>query len=68
MSGTMKDLAKYTGYSLGTISNYISGKVPVSEQKGNRIEQAIKELGYTVNMAARVLKTNSFQCIGVLIV
>ncbi len=67
MSGTMKDLAKYTGYSLGTISNYISGKVPVSEQKGNRIEQAIKELGYTVNMAARVLKTNSFQCIGVLI-
>lgn len=67
MSVTMKDLAKYTGLSLGTISNYINGKVPVSKEKGERIEKAIKELGYTVNIAARSLKTNSFYCIGILI-
>lgn len=29
----MKDLAKYTGLSLGTVSNYINGKVPVSKEK-----------------------------------
>lgn len=67
MSVTMKDLAKYTGLSLGTISNYINGKVPVSEEKGERIEKAIKELGYEINIVAKTLKTKSFNCIGVLI-
>lgn len=63
----MKDLAKYTGLSLGTVSNYINGKVPVSKEKGDCIEKAIEDLGYTVNVTARTLKTKNYNCIGVLI-
>lgn len=67
MAVTMKDLAKYTGFSLGTISNYINGKVTVSKEKGECIEKAIEKLGYTVNASARSLKMNSFECVGILI-
>lgn len=67
MSATMKDVANRAGISLGTVSNYINGKIGVSEEKKIKIEQAIKELGYTVNIAARSLKSNCHKSIGVLI-
>lgn len=67
MSVTMKDVAEYAGLSIGTVSNYITGRKQVSEQKREMIEQAIDVLGYQVNIAARNLRTNSFRTIGVLI-
>ncbi len=67
MAVTMKDVAEHANLSLGTVSNYINGKVKVSQDKQMRIEEAITALGYTVNLAARNLRTNSFQSIGVLI-
>ncbi len=67
MATTLKDLAQYTGYSIGTISNYITGKTPVSQKKQIRIEEAISELHYKVNLAARALKTNEHKTIAVLI-
>lgn len=67
MAATMKDIATYTGLSVGTVSNYITGKMPVSEEKRMRIDEAIKILDYKVNFAARTLRTNSSKCIGILI-
>ncbi len=67
MPPTMKDVAKHAELSLGTVSNYINGKVCVSETNKKKIEEAINTLGYQVNEVARSLKTNSFRTIGFLI-
>lgn len=67
MSVTMKDVAAYAGISIGTVSNYITGKMPVSPQKQKQIQKAIDELGYQVNVAGRNLRKNRFDTIGILI-
>ena len=67
MAATMKDVAALAGLSIGTVSNYITGRVAVSEEKKHRIEQAIEKLNYQINPAARTLKTNQHNIIGVLI-
>lgn len=62
----MKDVAKYTGLSIATISKYINGG-NVLEQNKAIIEQAIKELNFEVNEIARGLKTSKTKTIGLLI-
>ena len=54
----MNDVAKRAGVSRGTVSNYINN-VRVKETSKIKIEEAIKELGYIPNVAARELKTNT---------
>lgn len=54
----MNDVAKKAGVSRGTVSNYINN-VKVKEASRIKIEQAIKELGYVPNVAARELKTKT---------
>lgn len=54
---TIYDVAKAAGVSPGTVSRYING---VGESRGktkNRIEQAIRDLNYVPNRAARALKS-----------
>ena len=53
----MNDVAKKAGVSRGTVSNYINN-VKIKESSKQKIEEAIKELGYIPNIAARELKTN----------
>ncbi len=67
MAVTMKDVASHANLSLGTVSNYINGKVCVSPSNKKKIEEAINKLGYQVNIVARSLKTKSFRTIGFLI-
>ncbi|NLK74925.1 MAG: LacI family transcriptional regulator [Clostridiales bacterium] len=62
----MKDIAKYTGLSIATISKYINGG-NVLEKNKILIDEAIKELNYQVNTMARGLKTNKSNTIGILI-
>ncbi len=66
MAATMKDIARLTGLSLATISKYLNGGhvLPANQQA---IDQAIHQLGYTVNSVARSLKTRRSMTIGVLI-
>jgi LacI family transcriptional regulator len=66
MSATIKDVAKYTGLSIATISKYINGG-NVLHQNKKAIEEAIKVLDFTVNEMARGLKTNKTKTIGILI-
>lgn len=66
MAVTIKDLAKKTGLGNATISAYLNG-VPVRPYNKEKIEKAIKELGYIRNDYARGLKMHSSRTIGVLI-
>lgn len=66
MSITIKDLAKETGLGCATISAYLNG-VPVRPYNKEKIEKAIKKLGYIRNDYARGLKTHRSRTIGVLI-
>lgn len=66
IAATIKDVAKYTGLSIATISKYINGG-NVLEQNKALIDNAINILGFKVNEIARGLKTNKTMTIGVLI-
>ena len=66
MAATMKDIARWTGLGLATISSYFNGG-NVREKNRIKIEEAIEELHYEVNEVARGLKTNATRTIGVVI-
>lgn len=66
MAATIKDVAKYTGLSIATISKYINGG-NVLEKNRTLVDKAIKALDFKVNEIARGLKTNKSMTIGVLI-
>ncbi|GMA09407.1 LacI family transcriptional regulator [Tetragenococcus halophilus subsp. flandriensis] len=54
----MNDVAKLANVSRGTVSNYING-VKVKDELAKRIEEAIEELNYIPDRAARSLKKQS---------
>ncbi|MBL4934607.1 LacI family DNA-binding transcriptional regulator [Clostridium sp. YIM B02515] len=66
MAATIKDVAKYTGLSIATISKFINGG-NVLEKNRMVIEEAIKTLDFKVNELARGLKTSKTKTIGILI-
>lgn len=62
---TIRDIARVTGVSCTTVSNVIHGKDNrVSADTIDKINAAIKELGYVPNMSARSLVSNSSKVIG----
>ncbi|MDO4547475.1 MAG: LacI family DNA-binding transcriptional regulator [Clostridia bacterium] len=63
---TIKDVARESGLSIATISKYINGG-SVLEPNRLKIERAISKLGYSVNRAARSLKTKRTMTVGVLL-
>lgn len=66
IAATIKDVAKYTGLSIATISKYINGG-NVLEQNKRIIDEAIKKLNFHVNEMARGLKTSKSKTVGILI-
>lgn len=63
---TIKDVAKYTGLSIATISKYINGGNVLEENRAI-IKEAIEKLDYKRNEMARGLKTNKTMTVGILI-
>ena len=51
----MNDVAKLAGVSRGTVSNYING-IKIKDHSRKKIEDAINQLDYVPNQAARALK------------
>lgn len=52
---TIKDVAQLAGVSLTTVSRVINGSEKVSPKTKAKVDQAVKELGYFPNNAARSL-------------
>ncbi|RKN67568.1 LacI family DNA-binding transcriptional regulator [Microbacterium sp. CGR2] len=52
----MLDVAARAGVSIKTVSNVVTGAVPVSPATRERVEAAIEELDYRPNLAARELR------------
>lgn len=66
IAATIKDVAKYAGLSIATVSKYLNGG-NVREENRKRLEEAIRVLDFKVNDMARALKTNRTMTVGVLI-
>lgn len=64
---TIKDIAALAGVSHGTVSNVLNGRGNVSVEKITLVEQAAKQLGYTINAQARQLRKGSSKRIGVIL-
>lgn len=62
----MEDVARVAGVSHQTVSRVLNNHPNVSPKTRERVEQAINELGYRRNIAARSLVTRRSQTIGVL--
>lgn len=63
---TIKDVSRVSGISTGTVSRYLNGH-QVKKENQLKIEKAIEELGYKVNLMAKGLKMNKTFTIGVVI-
>ena len=59
---TIKDIAKDVGVSIMTVSRVMNNSGYVSKEARNKIEQAIKRMGYRPNLIARslILKKSEF--------
>lgn len=64
---TLKDVAQATGVSSITVSRVINSPEKVTKELRDRIQQAITELGYIPNLAAKALATNRTNNIAVVI-
>ena len=53
---TIKDVAKRSGYAVGTVSRVLNGHPDVSEEARSRILAVVEELGFKPNNNARNLK------------
>ncbi|WP_332634373.1 LacI family DNA-binding transcriptional regulator [Halalkalibacter flavus] len=67
-SVTITDVAKHAKVSKSTVSQYLNKRFDyMGEKTKERIELAIKELGYQPNIVARSLKQKSTSTIGVIV-
>ncbi len=61
---TLKDVAKKAEVSYQTVSKVLNGKAFISAETETRIWNAVKELGYRPNIAARNLRTQTSNMVG----
>ncbi len=64
---TMKEVAQEASVSLGTVSHVITGTVPVSRKRQERVWAAIQKLGYHPNHVARSLRLRRTRMLGLVI-
>ena len=64
---TIKDIARLSGYSIGTVSRVINQHPDVSEEARRKVEEVIRREGYQPNSNAKLLKQRSTSSITVLV-
>ena len=62
---TIKDVARQAHVSIKTVSNVINHSGSMRPETRKRVEKAIDDLGYSINISARRLKTGGSKLIGV---
>ncbi|WP_405100260.1 LacI family DNA-binding transcriptional regulator [Oceanobacillus sp. FSL H7-0719] len=65
MSVTIKDVAKRANVSPSTVSRVISNSDKISEATKKKVRKVMNELGYHINLNARMLVQKTTQTIGV---
>ncbi len=63
----IKDVALHAGVSVTTVSHVVNGTRFVSETARQRVEEAVRELGYVPSAVARSLKHNTTRTFGMII-
>jgi len=63
---TMADVAREAGVALGTVSRVVNGQ-QVGEEFREKVEEAIRRLGYQYNSSGRALRTGSTNTIAFII-
>ena len=68
---TQEDVARLAGVSRATVSyvlnNQSGGKVRISDETRQRVQEAIRQLGYQPDAAARALRTGRAQLLAVMV-
>ncbi|MFJ2865805.1 LacI family DNA-binding transcriptional regulator [Kitasatospora sp. NPDC087314] len=64
---TMQDVAERAGVTKQTVSNVVTGRIPVRPATEARVRAAIEELGYTPNLVARSLATGTTMTVGLFV-
>ncbi|MCG8569768.1 MAG: LacI family transcriptional regulator [Spirochaetes bacterium] len=64
---SIKDVAKAAGVSTATVSRVLSGTDYVSKEVTEKVEAAVKELNYRPNRAARSLRTQKSNIVGLVV-
>lgn len=64
MGVSVKDVAARAGVSVGTVSNVLNTPAKVAPETAERVHQAISDLGFVRNDAARQLRAGTSRCIG----
>ena len=67
MAVTIKDIAKEAGVSHTTVSRALRGSSLISDETTKRIQETALALGYLPSAAARSLKTNRSNMLGVIV-
>jgi DNA-binding LacI/PurR family transcriptional regulator len=63
---TIGDVARVAGVSRSTASYALSGKRSISAEVREKVEQAVRNLGYTPNAGAKALATSQTKVLGLL--
>lgn len=64
---TLADVAKRAGLAVMTVSRYLNGYPNITEKTARKVKDAIDELGYRPNQAARILMGQPSNVIGLII-
>ncbi|MBQ8196599.1 MAG: LacI family DNA-binding transcriptional regulator [Clostridia bacterium] len=67
MATTIKDVAKYAGVGIGTVSRVINNEKAVGERTRKKVMDAMKELKYSPNNMASQLRKNETRIIALLV-
>ena len=65
-SVTIQDVARTAGVSVSTVSRVLNGKVDVASETQERIRSVIDDLGFTTNLAARSMRSQKKNLVGLL--
>ncbi len=64
---TIRDIARMSGYSTGTVSRVINHRADVSEEARRKIEDIIREQNYQPNTSARTLRRSASSEISIIV-
>jgi len=64
---TIKDVAKYAGVSIATVSRVLNNTAPVKDAQRIKVLEAVDKLGYRPNVFARKLAGGRLNAIGLII-